>query len=109
MSQVDIHKIFERDPATGEQKRRMEGVTAETHAVKMLPLVEYSVAAHRSGLGILRLGYLPAVPGPGLSEEEARKSISYVDLTLTEQVCAELGPLISELGQRLVDAKRRRS
>jgi hypothetical protein len=109
MSHIDIHKTFEIDPASGEQKTWMDSTTAETQPVKMLPLVEYSVAAHRSGLGILRLGYLPAVPGPGLSEDEAKKSISYVDVTLTEQTCAVLGPLISELGQRLADAKRRRS
>jgi len=73
-----------------------------------LPLVEYSVAAHRSGLGILTLGYLPAIPSSRLTEDEARKSIKYIDLAVTEQACGQLAALLSELRQKLVEAKRAR-
>ncbi len=71
-----------------------------------LPLVEYSVGAHRNGLGRLTLGYLPGVPGPGLSEEQARKSLRYIQLAITEQGCAELATLLTQLREHLADAKR---
>jgi hypothetical protein len=44
-----------------------------------------------------------------VSEQEARKSIAYIDLALTEQTCAALGPMIDELGRRLAAARRRLS
>jgi hypothetical protein len=75
----------------------------------VLPLVEYSVAAYRSGLGKVTLGYLPAVPGQNMSEDEARKSIIYINLTVTEQACDQLAALLSELSKQLADAKRRRN
>ena len=75
----------------------------------MLPLVECSVAAYRSGLGVLTLGYLPAVPGPHVAEDEARNSITYVDLTVTEQTCDQLASLLTELREQLAATKRKHS
>jgi hypothetical protein len=74
-----------------------------------LPLVEYSAEAYRSGLGMITLGYLPAVPGARLSEEEARKSIIYISLTVTEQTCDQLATLLIQLREQLAAAKRRRN
>ena len=77
--------------------------------IPVLPLVEYTVAAHRNGLGLVSLGYLPAVPGEALSEEEARKAISYIHLTVTERTCDQLALLLSELRTHLADAKGARN
>ena len=74
----------------------------------MRPLVESSVAVHRSGFGVLRLGYLPAVPAPGLSEDEVRASITRLDLTLTEKSCAELIEILTELNEQMTKLKRTR-
>ncbi len=79
------------------------------HPEAILPLVEYSVAAHRSGLGVVTLGYLPGVPGPTLSEDQARRSITYINLTVTEQSCAQLAALLTQLRGKLAEAKRTHS
>ena len=76
-----------------------------TQTQTMLPLVEFEVAVHRSGLGVLRLGYLPAVPGPNLSEDEARKSIRYIDLAVTKHACDELVALLTALKQQFANSK----
>ena len=75
----------------------------------VLPLVEYCVEATHSGLGVVSLGYLPGLPPAGLSEEEARKAISYTHFTVTERACDQLAALLTELRARLADAKRARN
>jgi hypothetical protein len=70
-----------------------------------LPLVQFEIAAHRSGIGLLRLDYLPAVPGPALTEEEASRAIISVRVALTERTCNELGEGLLELGRQLAKAK----
>ena len=76
-----------------------------TQPQPILPLVEYEVAVHRSGLGVLRLGYLPSVPRPNLSEDEARKSIRYIDLAVTKYACDELMALLIALNRQLANSK----
>ena len=75
----------------------------------MLPLVEIEVAVHRSGFGIFNLGYLSAVPGPGLSEDEVRESINHINLTVTEQTCAQLVELLTELTEQMAKLKPTRN
>ncbi len=75
----------------------------------MLPLVESAAAVHRGGFGVLRLGYLPSVPTPHVSEDEVRKSITFIDLTVTEQACAQLIELLTHLSQQLAKSRRGRT
>jgi hypothetical protein len=74
----------------------------------VLPLVRYEVSAYRSGLGILRLEYLPAVPGSALSEDEARSAMLSLSVTVTENICNELAESLQQLALELAKAKAAR-
>jgi hypothetical protein len=74
----------------------------------VLPLVRYEVSAYRSGLGILRLEYLPAVPGRAMSEDEARSAMLSLSLTVTENICNQLAESLRQLGLELTKAKAAR-
>ena len=74
----------------------------------VLPLVRYEVSAHRSGFGVLRLEYLPALPGPAMSEDEARRAMLSLSLTVTEDMCNQLAEGLRQLGLELAKAKAAR-
>ena len=75
----------------------------------MKPLVGFDAWAHRSGLGILKLQYLPAVPGSALSEDEARRAILSLQVTLTESMCATLSKALGEMATELAKTKAARN
>jgi hypothetical protein len=70
----------------------------------------YEVIAHKSGLGSLRIQFLPIdFDLTGLTEAEAAKSFESIRFVVTDRIASEVGAKLIELGSRLLVAKKNRS
>lgn len=65
------------------------------------------VIAHKSGLGLMVIKYLPAdLELDGLSEAQALSLVETFRFAITAKLASSFGEMLVELGSRLSDAQR---
>jgi hypothetical protein len=74
---------------------------------RSLRVVRYEVIAHKSGLGLLVIDYLPPDADiQRLSEAQARRFTKTVRFAVTAKIASKLGEMLGELGSGLTEARR---
>jgi hypothetical protein len=72
-----------------------------------LKVAQFEVIAHKSGLGLMVIDYLPAdIDVRGLSEARAQSLVKTLRFAITAKTASELGEILVEVASRLSDAQR---
>ena len=72
----------------------------------LLPIADFTAAAHPSGTGVLIIRHLPGIAPPEATPEQIERATSALQYAIRPEQCEALARILSELATKLRSAKK---